>query len=155
MIVNRNIFTKLQLNKEIKPWWAEIQKHLYQLQTFERQCLYIHDYFSTFIYCYIFVFIIYVNGKTKMMYNTIVVSWMDPKLLIKMFTRSSTGIPKNKTQTHCTSQHINHIHQTRRTKGHSSNLHSTLSHGLLRVTLTFWFMPWNICFHFMYTMWKA
>lgn len=108
-----------------------------------------------FIYCYIFVFTIYVYGKTKVMYNTIVVSWMDPKLLIKMFTRSSTGIPKNKKQTHCVSQHINHIHQTRRTKGHSSNLHSTLSHGLLWVTLTIWFIPWNICFHFMHTTWKA
>ncbi len=56
MIVNRNIFTKLQLNKEIKPWWAEIQKHLYQLQTFERQCLYIHDYyFHVYLLLYICV----------------------------------------------------------------------------------------------------
>lgn len=45
-----------------------------------------------------FVFTIYVYKKTKVMWHTIVVSWMDPKLLMKMFTRSSTGIPKNKTK---------------------------------------------------------
>lgn len=31
---------------------------------------------------------------TCMKRHTMVVSWIDPKLLIKMFTRSSTGIPK-------------------------------------------------------------
>jgi len=50
--------------------------------------------------------------------DTMVVSWMDPKLLMKMFTRSSTGIPKNKRkkQTKLISQHIKHTYKTRRPK---------------------------------------